>query len=400
LGLAIFKYATQSLRWSARKGLFASLFATLYFVGLRISWDMLRCELGLIFIFVFLLALQKGMFNFKWKWFSILSFSTVLVVLTHQLMSVIMFAIVFAVTIKKLVERNYSFVRRFFMVCLPAIALFTLTFYAYYIVLPNHNSNIFWSGQLEWLSIMGYSSIVNGITNTLGFLIFCYVPFLPFVIHGARRFISLELKAWATCCLAGCAIGAFLPLYFPLVPLSYRWIILLIFPLAFFVAEGFEKINYRLFKNLLIGFMIFFNFCFIFLPAEASFPYLNYYPHYIPSSMLQNSVSLRDCKDVVEAFSWVKASVGSNGVLLVHDAFYGWALLYGNGVKILCYGYASPSEIALIFSEQGYQKLFLVWWVRGEGWHGQSSLSSSFKEVFRSGRIAVYSFEIEGQEHS
>ncbi|MEM3055217.1 MAG: hypothetical protein QXM52_05890, partial [Candidatus Bathyarchaeia archaeon] len=58
LGFAIYQYATKGLAWSPGKGLFASLLATLYFVGLRISWDMLRSQLGLIFLFVFLIMLQ------------------------------------------------------------------------------------------------------------------------------------------------------------------------------------------------------------------------------------------------------------------------------------------------------------------------------------------------------
>lgn len=78
---------------------------------------------------------------------------------------------------------------------------------------------------------------------------------------------------------------------------------------------------------------------------------------------------------------------------MVHDAFYGWVTLYDDGIKILRYGYAPPRESALKFFGEGYSPLLLVWWVNGEGWHGQVSLPSSFNEVFHSGRIAVYKFE-------
>jgi hypothetical protein len=137
LGLAILEYSTKSLGWSARKGLFASLLATLYFVGLRISWDMLRSELGLILL-IFLIALRRCLSDFNGKWFSILSFSAVLVVLTHQLISAIIFVIIFATVLGGLIRQNYFSAKRVSIACLPAIVLFLLTIYADYLVLPNY----------------------------------------------------------------------------------------------------------------------------------------------------------------------------------------------------------------------------------------------------------------------
>ncbi|PIU58924.1 hypothetical protein COS86_06920, partial [Candidatus Bathyarchaeota archaeon CG07_land_8_20_14_0_80_47_9] len=41
LGIAVYFYANKTLAWSLRKSLLVVLFATLYFVALRVSWDML-----------------------------------------------------------------------------------------------------------------------------------------------------------------------------------------------------------------------------------------------------------------------------------------------------------------------------------------------------------------------
>ena len=388
LGLAIFGYATKGLGWSSLKGLFVSLLATLYFVGLRISWDMLRSELGLIFLFIFLMVLQRFKFDSSGKRFGVLLLSMLLVALSHQLVSVIMFVIVFAVVLEKLLKRNYSFVCRLLLAVLPALVVFGLTVYAYYGVLPAFSDDVVAGGRLEWLSLMGYSSTADGIINTFVFLFFCYLPFLPFIVLGMRKFESLELKAWFVWCL----VGVLLPFFFVSAPLGYRWILLLCFPFAFLVVEGFGRLSFSLVRKALVGFAVLLSFSFVLLPAEAAFPYFGLYPCYVPSSMLQNSVPLSDCTDVVKVLSWVEANADSSVVLLVHDAFYGWALLYADGVKILRYGYASPEDAALTFSEQGCGRLFLVWWVSGEGWHGQTGLSSLFKEVFRSGRIAVYKF--------
>src|SRR3972149_7225297 len=59
LGLAVFSYANKTLSWSPKKSLLVVLFATLYFVALRVSWDMLRSELALIFLFATLIFLKK-----------------------------------------------------------------------------------------------------------------------------------------------------------------------------------------------------------------------------------------------------------------------------------------------------------------------------------------------------
>lgn len=389
LGFAIFQYATKSLAWTHKRGLFASLLAALYFVGLRISWDMLRSELALIFLFVFLIALQRCLSDFNWKGLGILAFSAVLVVLTHQPVSVIMFAIIFAMALERLIRRDCSLVKRIFVACLPAIALFLLTVYADYVVLPTYADEVVANGRSEWLNLIGYSSTVNGIAYTVGFLFFCYFSLLPLVALGIREFRGLELKAWAFWCL----IGASLPFLFTSAPLSYRWILLLAFPLAFFAVEGFEKLNSGLLKGFLASFMVLLSFSFVFLPAEAAFPYFSLYPSYVPSSMLQNSVPLSDCEDVAEALNWVENNVKNGDVLLVHDAFNGWALLYADGVKIVRYGYASPENAALTFSQQGYRRVYLIWWVSGMGWHGYAGLPSMFKEVYRWGRIAIYELE-------
>ena len=388
LGVAVFLFAVKGLDWSFKEGLVVSLFSTLYFVGLRISWDMLRSELGLIFLFVFFIALRRCLCNFTWKRVGFLLFSMVLVVLAHQLVSVIMFMVVLAVALEEVLRRGYSFVWRLFLAALPAMVFFGLTVYADYVVLPGFSDGVVAAGRVGWLSLLGCSSVTAEAVNTVGFLFLCYLPVFPFVFLGFRRLRSLELKVW----FVWCFLGMLLPFLFSSAPLGYRWVLLLLFPLAFFAVEGYKRLGgFGLLRKALVGFMVFLSFCFVFLPAEFAFPYFSVYSCYVPSSMLQNSVPLSDCGDVVRVFGWVDVNVGDGGVLLVHDVFHGWALLCLNdGVGVLRYGYASPVDAALVFSEQGYGRLFLVWWVSGEGWHGVVSLPSSFRMVFRSGRIAVY----------
>jgi len=384
LGFAIYLYARRGLGWSYKRGLFVSCLATLYFVGLRISWDMLRSELGLIFLFLFLTLLHEGLDKKSWKRFGLLLLVMALVVLSHQLVGVVMFAVVSVLVFQKVVRREYFEGVNLILCSLPAVVLFSLTVYASYVVLPSAES-------AGWFSLFGFSSFFDAAVDTLGFLVYCFLPLLPFAFLGFRCFNNLELKTW----LAWCLVAILFPIVSPyaIFPWSYRWILLLGFPLSFFVVEGLRRFNSRWRKVVLSGVSVLLSSSFVLLPAMFAFPYFRVFPYYVPSSMLQNSVPLSDCEDVVNALSWVRDDVGFDGVLLVHDAFHGWALLLLDRSRVVCYGYGDPEEAAWEMCENGYSRLYLVWWVSGEGWHGWSTLPSSFVKVFHSNRIAVYTYK-------
>jgi hypothetical protein len=387
LALAIYSYAKKAFAWSSKKSLFVSLLATLYFAALRISWDMLRSELGLIFLFVFLAFLSGDWKEKPWKGYALLLPTMVFVVLSHQLVSVIMFAIVTAVALQHLARRKYGPVRNLVLSALPSMVLFCLIVYAGLFI-----SSVSPVVESEgWLSLFGFSSFGDVLVGTLGFLFYCYLPLSVFVLFGVRGFRNLELRIWLCWCLIGVLVGALG--WGGLIPLSYRWTLLMVFPLAFFAVEGFRRFHFRRLKIILSGVLVFLSCSFVLLPASMAFSYFGLFPNYVPSSMLQNSVALGDCGDVVEALAWVNGSLGSDGVLLAHDAFCGWAFLYLNREQVVCYGYADPADVAWKMFGEGYDRLFLVWWVSGEGCHGISSLPSCFVEAFRSGRIAVYEFE-------
>lgn len=392
LGLTIYLYARRALAWSHKKSFFVSFLAALYFVALRISWDMLRNELGLIFLFVFLVFLHEGWEKNSWKCCVLLLPSMVLVVLSHQLVAVVMFAVVSVYVLQRLLNREHVDVKNLVLSALPAIVLFGLTVYSSFVVSPSFSVvSGFPSEELGgWFSLFGFSSYFSMVVNTLGFLFYCYLPLLPFVLMGIRRFGNVELKVWFYWCLAAVLSLVFSP--YASVIGGYRWTLMLVFPMAFFVVEGFRRFSSRLLKVGFGAVLVLLSFSFVLLPADVAFPYFGFFPYYVPSSMLQNSVPLCDCDDVVDALLWVGDNVGDDGVLLVHDAFHGWALLFLDRDQVVCYGYESAEEAALETFGEGCSELYLVWWVSGEGWHGVSVLPSSFVEVFRSDRIAVYEY--------
>jgi hypothetical protein len=137
--------------------------------------------------------------------------------------------------------------------------------------------------------------------------------------------------------------------------------------------------------TLSVGFMV--------LPNSLAFPYYVSYPNYVPTSMLQNTVSLSDSQDTVNALQWVRNNMPSDARLLVHDVFYGWASLTLDEGQLIPYGYGNPEAAAQKLEENGSEyQLYLIWWVSGSGWHGQPTVSSAFRQVYQSGRIAVFTF--------
>jgi hypothetical protein len=311
LGLSVFVYAQKALGWSSKKSLSVSLFATLYFIGLRISWDMLRSMLGLTFLFISLTILSSGLDRKSLKRLGLLLLTMVLVVLSNQLAGVLMFVILSVFILQRFLKREYLNGLTLLICSLPSLFIFGLTAYADFIVLPSVSAANNFASNAEWLSLFAFSSPVETLLATLGFLLICYLPLLPLVLWGIRRSTTLELKAWFFWCLAAGLGWVISPYVFVA---GYRWILLLVFPTAFFAVDGFKWLKNTVLKKAFYGLLILLSLSFIFLPAEAAFPYFEAFPYYVPSSMLQNSVPLSDCEDVEMTMLWVKSNMGSNGV--------------------------------------------------------------------------------------
>jgi len=386
LGLAIYAYARRAFGWSYGKSLLVSSLATLYFVALRISWDMLRVELALIFLFAFLM-LSHGWEGKSWKRFMALVFVAVLVALSHQLVSLVMFSVIVAFCLQHITRKEYGSAWRLFLFSLPSIAVFGLVFYSNYVV----SAGLTFGGT-EWLSTFGFGPVGDVLVSTVGFLLFCFLPLLPFVWAGWKGVKDLGFRAWIGWCFFGVFLGVFASSGW--FPLSYRWSLLIVFPLAFLAVEGFSIFRFRRLRKVLAGFLVFLTAVFLLLPANFAFPYFStVYVNYVPSSMLQNTVPLSDCSDVVSLMSWSKVNVNSQGtVLLLHDVFYGWGLLYDGNGRVFSYGYEDVETAALNASSSGFNEVYVVWWTAGEGWHGILTLPASFVEVYRSGRMAVYRY--------
>lgn len=390
LGLTVYFYAHKTLSWSTRKSLLVTLFATLYFVALRISWDMIRSELALIFLFTTLIFLRKN--GNPLKNGVLLSLAMLSVVFAHQLVAVIMFAIVLVTSMRLGFDRQMSDVRRLLICSVPAGFLFLLVIYAN-LVSPSFSvvSGFPAYGSEGWMTLFGFASYADLVVDTLGFLVFCYLPLLPFVLLGVRRFRSnLQLKTWISWVFIAVLLASINPF---VVALPYRWILLLTYPFAFYAAEGFIGLRLNKYKVGVGLILAALSVSFVALPSNVAFPYYALFPLYVPVSMLQNTVPLSDCQDTVNALQWVKSNMGDDGRLLVHRVFFGWGSLALNGDQLIHYGYENPVTVVKTLRRNGLEyPLYLVWWVNGSGLHGQPTVSSMFRQVYESGEIAVFTY--------
>jgi hypothetical protein len=393
LGFAVFFYANKTLSWSPKKSLFVVLFVTLYFVALRVSWDMLRSELALIFLFATLIFLKKD--GSPLRNGVLLSLAMLSVVFAHQLVAVITFAIVLVTVMRLFLDKKMVELRRLIVSSVPAGFLFLVIVYANYAASSQFSVMSGFLGQSSegFMALFGFASYTDLVVDTLGFLVFCYLPLVPLVVLGARRFKSnLQLKVWISWIFLSLLLVIISPdALFAVFP--YRWTLLLTYPVAFYAAEGFAGLKLNAHKagvglmlaTLSVGFMV--------LPNTSAFPYFGLFTLYVPSSMLQNTVSLSDSQDTVNALQWVRNNMPSDARLLVHDVFHGWATLTLDEGQLISYGYGNPETMAQKLEENGSEyQLYLIWWVNGSGWHGQPTVSSAFREVYESGRIAVFTY--------
>jgi len=396
LGLATYFYANKGLSWSSKKSLTVAILATLYFVSLRISWDMFRSELALIFLFIALILLQKNGRSLRSG--LLLSISMALVVLSHQLIAIIMFAIVIATIASFSLKKKKAELQRIIVWSLPAVFLFGLILYINYFVFssPITGYSVSYAGGFASFAVASHSQII---LDTLGFLVFCYLPLVPFMVFGVRKFKgSFQFKAWMLwICIPLLIViihpnAAFLGGVLP-----YRWVLLLVYPLSFYAVEGLFAIKWSWYKvvyKIAVGVIIaILSVSFLALPNSGAFSYLGAYPTYVPKSMLQNTVQLSDCQGTADALLWAKNNMPSNGILLVHEAFYGWASLTFDSSRLILYFFVTPGEVAdQLQDANSSNPLYLIWWVNGTGWYDQPNVPSSFTELYQSGNMAIYQF--------
>jgi len=272
LGIAVYFYSNKTLSWSPKKSLLSVLFATLYFVSLRVSWDMLRSEIALIFLFVTLLFLKKNGHPFRNS--VLLSLAMLSVVFAHQIIAVIMFAIISATIVHLYLDKEMVETRRLIVCAVPAAVFFLIIVYINYVSYSAFSVDGSFLGKASegLMTLYGFASYSNLIIDTLVFLIFCYLPLVPLLVMGARRLKgNVQLKTWVLCVFVALILVIVLPDAF-FVAFPYRWALLLTYPLAFFAAEAFANLKFFWVKLGVGVMLVTLSLGFVALPNNLAFP--------------------------------------------------------------------------------------------------------------------------------
>lgn len=407
LCILMYSYARRGLSWGNWKALLVAVLVGTYFVSLRNSWDMYRQTLGLIFLMASLITL-KSMRSPR-KYYAATAFMA-LTILSHELAAVVLFFFLLLEGARLLWGKSFKeFAWLGASAVLPA-ALF-----------------LFQRLSLSTDTFgVPFGSVASNASASLalymgGSLVYCYALIVPFVLVGLIGLKDLFVRAWS---LLGLGIVLLLMVN-PTLPfyLWFRWVLLLVYPLLFFAAQGLESLwrfsqrfKFR-FRRLLpklvvvIYLLSLFSLSGYFMASspEQAFPYFYQYNAYlsvIPSSMQQNSISIQDTSSLVKCFEWINQNTTSDSVIVAHDAFYYLTSIYVHNRNIVYFktdtsmwsntpnGTITANRIVSAAQEASAtgHAVYSFWWTNGVGWYDLPSLPPQFVAVFQSGRIAVYEY--------
>ena len=400
LGLAVYYFARNYLGWEVKKSFVVVLFIAFYFVTLRISWDLFRNELGLIFLFITLPWLKRLHSIRNGLTMAVLSF---LIVLSHPLVAAVFFFIVGGYSLLNLIRGRNGALKPI-LFALPAGVLFSVSVIPG--LLPSLTTGLrsgFLGPTVEgiggngllfnylspnpWNPSGGYSSLF-GYVWILFF--FSYGLILFFVCKGVWREHVLGL--WTLCLL----ICSFSCLVTPsaAIPYADRWMFMLIFPFSFYAVNGLEKLRDKSFSvrilrkkitatTIILALLVCLAGFYVTTPAFV----FGIGPTYrsIPGKMLRTNIELDDVPSYVETLQWLNHQVDNDSCVVLDRLLLDWALIYlDENVNI--YYSANTHNMFDLASQRGFKIYFL--WYRGLETFDNYELN----EIYTSkGNAAVYS---------
>ena len=390
--LALFRFLRIGLKWPDKQALGAALLTSLYFVTLRISWDMYRNMLGLTFI-IFSLPWIGGDLKGPGKQ-ALLSALVVLAVAADQLTGVIALVLLGTKALISLTKQQRGEFTEMVRVALPGTALFLATVY----------TGLIMTG-VGLVSEQTPVPTLSSVGLNLGFLVYAYLALIPLILIGLRRVPNVELRIWSIFCI-GIVLTTLLPLFGPVVQ-SYRWALLLDIPLCIFAAAGLYMIGesihlrigwstnlYRLILSTFSAALIVSALLYIALPAQQAAVFYTAYPEQLPTSMVQDTIPMSDLGNLRTLLDSAALRIGPTTVLITHQAIYGWARAYLPSLndRIINYQYNSPLTGVEMARSNGYSSILMIWWTNGNGWHNQPYVPNGFQTLQANGDLALYTF--------
>jgi len=418
----VYYLANEALGWSVRKSLFAAGLFSFQIAALGISWHFYRNMLGLGVLLFTLPWILKNKNDIKSL--AIFTVLSVFVVLSHEYASVLLFASIAAIAGSGLFKDRKAATKILFAV-LPAASVFLASvFLGIYPVYKVVESNVFvafqrqghYSGPLffvtNYLSVVDpvqyYPTYLDLLASVASLFIILYAAILPLAIIGFFRHKMLD--AWTLLLSVG-AFGCLILPFFAL-DLWNRWMLMLVFPLTYYAANGFVRVlrstkavsmqlrqlgTLRISRKTAKGLVLVSVVSgFVFMTSPTLFGKGGVFGlattvAYLPSTMLSNAVPLTDVDGTVQAFQWLNAIMDDDSCFLAHDAFFDWARFSLDDPHAIVYFKGDVADAIDLAAEHGYARFWLVWWNTDIGWYG-FQVPASFQQVYSAGRISVFEY--------
>ncbi|VFJ15002.1 conserved membrane protein of unknown function [Candidatus Nitrosocosmicus franklandus] len=335
LGVSLFLLFTKVMNISPTRSILFSLFVLVQLSTLRISWDLYRDLLSIIF-FNFSLLLINGVYqNSKISYQSGLSylllFCLILVsVLTDRMVSILL---IFASLICALLFRNKYL--------LLISSSFVILFISYLIAFDKISIFSMDSGIIQTLVDPVYDLNSYSIIEIIVLFVSLYGILIPFFVYGFLKplLAFLPLKVPTIIALVCSFSWIIVPNYEYLVP--ERWVIISGLFISIFSAHGFSLLNTSIKSGFLraITFATFFSFFIIYgivFILSPQFGTISTIPGYfgnltqfiMPISMSINSFDIDQNKDIVQLIDWINRNTQGNSIVIGSIHWRGWFSLF------------------------------------------------------------------------
>ncbi len=386
--LSVFVYLfLRTLGLAQGTSLAIALFASLYFVTLRLSWDLYRNLFAYAFFFLAAGFIVRG------RTPALFVVSALVVFLSHELVTALLVALLAVLVAWGLWRKREV---EWVFAGLIVVGFLALGYYAHWWA-PATASLIqgleaspvsIPSNYLDPNSVAGFGSLGELYLTVLATGALILVPLLVWVRKD--HFSARPILFWIAILL----LAGFLPLVAPTfaLPSWQRWLVMAALPLAMLAAMRIEKVRGKPLLAVAIVYLLLSG-AYAFLPAESAAPIFAspLTVSYIPSSLLQNTGPLQDSPSTVSALQWLDGRASPGSVLLVHLAFSGWARLYAQGIEIRPYLRSADLDLSQF---QGRMDVYTIWWAQDIGWYPTEEIDPRFVLAHAAGRIGVFQLQL------
>ncbi|MBM2820615.1 MAG: hypothetical protein HW405_375 [Candidatus Berkelbacteria bacterium] len=407
LNVCFYIFARRFLKFSNIKSFFLGILVLLQLASLRLSWDLFRNELSLSFMFLALPYVEKIS---KTKNLIIFTILVGLVVLSNQLVTVLLFVILFAFWVWFLAKKEWeNLVGLSIPITIMAI-LFTIVISSSGQILYNSHvfftseKNYFWRYFYRYDEVMPYWLLKQNILSLFSLLYLYLVPTAILGLILLRKNIALwAMTIWLL-------FGTFSSLILVGKGLFVweRWLFMLVFPLSIYSVEGLYWLAklvgspqkwVKKYPQLSLVLSVFTCLAILTFFFIRSWPFLtdtyarskpplanDELNSYFPRTMVHNSIGLENMATTLDCVNWLNQHAPSGSVVLVDNRYRGLMITHfdidNRNIITNAWSETIQSSTLEVAKKTDFRPVYLIWNI--------SKAIDGFDRIYSSGNRGVY----------